>query len=172
MVGSWAILVGQMQEFQESSRVCERWCHQSFCHRNIIRITSDWSCSAKHKYGQKSWSKNGAELSIILLWSCHSAFCFGVTSHPWTKHVFSLSFCCFEIKRCFFQRVFWQKYFVDQTPTYKIKASQSWRLKVFWLRKWLDAWKWHEVTKQFWTYTSWNWTTHHITSFSSMHNDM
>jgi len=99
-------------------------------------------------------------------------FCFGVTSHPWMKHVFSLSFCCFEIKRCFFQRVFWQKYFVDQTPTYKIKASQSWRLKVFWLRKWLDAWKWHEVTKQFWTYTSWNWTTHHITSFSSMHNDM
>jgi len=32
-------------------------------------------------------------------------------------------------------------FFFYQTPTYKIKASQSWRLKVFWLRKWLDAWK-------------------------------
>jgi hypothetical protein len=38
--------------------------------------------------------------------------------------------------------------FIYQTPTYKIKASQSWRLKVVWLWKWLDAWKWHEVTKQ------------------------
>jgi len=158
-MGSSAISIEHLQEFQESRPddgeqetgwVCERWCHRSFCHQNIIRITSDRSCSAKHKYGQKSWSKNGAELSIILLWSCHSAFCFGVTPHPWTKHVFSLSFCCFEIKKCFFQRVFWQKknLFIYQTPTYKIKASQSWRLKVVWLWKWLDAWKWHEVTKQ------------------------
>jgi len=38
---------------------------------------------------------------------CNCAFCFGVTSHPWTKHVFPLASCCFEIKRCFFQRVFW-----------------------------------------------------------------
>jgi len=142
-MGSSAISIEHLQEFQESRPddgeqetgwVCERWCHRSFCHQNIIRITSDRSCSAKHKYGQKSWSKNGAELSIILLWSCHSAFCFGVTSHPWTKHVFSLSFCCFEIKKCFFQRVFWQKYiyilFIYQTPTYKIKASQSWRFKI------------------------------------------
>jgi hypothetical protein len=51
---------------------------------------------------------------------CHLAFCFGVTSHPWTKHIFSWSFCCFEIKRCFFQRVFWQKYFFDQTPKLKL----------------------------------------------------
>jgi hypothetical protein len=111
----------------------------------------EWSkLLGKHRYCQNSWSKKDVELSIMLLWNfCHSAFCFGVTSHPWMKHVFPLSSCCFEIKRCFFQRVFWQKYFVDQTPTYKIKASQSWRLKVFWLRKWLDAWKWHEVTKQF-----------------------
>jgi len=50
------------------------------------------------------------------------------------------------------------KYF-DKTPTCKIKDNQSWRLKVFWLQKWLNAWKWHEVTKQFWTHTSWNWTT-------------
>jgi hypothetical protein len=27
------------------------------------------------------------------------------------------------------------------------------------------AWKWHEVTNQFWTHTSWNWTTHHVAKF-------
>ena len=79
-------------------------------------------------------------------------FFFGVTSHPWTKHVFSLSFCCFEIKRCFFQRVFWQIYiyiYFYQTLTYKIKASQSWRLKVFWLLKWLDD-CWNDMIKKTW----------------------
>jgi hypothetical protein len=38
----------------------------------VTRTSSDWQkikkCLAKHKYCQKSWSKNGAELSIILLW--------------------------------------------------------------------------------------------------------
>jgi hypothetical protein len=35
---------------------------------NTLRMTSDRNCSAKHRYGQSSWSKNGAELSIILSW--------------------------------------------------------------------------------------------------------
>jgi hypothetical protein len=54
----------------------------------------------------------------------HFAFCFGVTSHPLTKHVFSLSLCCSKSMRCLFQCVFWQKK-NDRTPTCKIKASQS-----------------------------------------------
>ena len=37
---------------------------------------------------------------------CHLAFRFGVTSHPLTKHVFSLSLYCSESMRCFFQRLF------------------------------------------------------------------
>jgi len=64
-------------------------------------------------------------------------FCFVITSHPWTKHVFPLSSCCFEIKRCFFQRVFLQNILIRLQ--HAIKINQSWRLKVFWLQKWLDA---------------------------------
>ena len=102
---------------QGTSGVCEWECHWLYCPLNIFRMTCDRKCLEKHRYCQKSWFKNGDELSIILLWD--SAFCFGITSHPWTKHVFPLSSCCFEIKRCFFQRVFWQNMF-DQTPTCKV----------------------------------------------------
>jgi len=74
---SSASSIQQLQEFQElrpndgeqeASWVCERWCHWPYCHKNILRLTKDWKCLAKHKYCQKSWSKNGAELSIISLW--------------------------------------------------------------------------------------------------------
>jgi hypothetical protein len=73
-----------------------------------------------------------------------------------------LSLCCFEINRLF-SILFWQNILIKLQ--HAIKVNQSWRLKVFWLQKWLDAWKWHEVTKQFWTHTSWNWTTHHVAKF-------
>jgi len=157
MVGFWAILVQQMQDFQESSWVCERWCHRSFCHQNIIRITSDRNRSAKHRYGQSSWSKNGAELSIILLWilPCCLLFWGHISSFNETCLFFvSLLFWKHEM---FSLKVILTKYF-DQA-LHAIKINQSWRLKVFWLQKWLDAWKWNEVTKQFWTHTSWNSTT-------------
>ena len=107
-----------------------------------------------------SWFENGDEQSIILLWN--SAFCFGITSHPSTKHASLLSLCCFEINKCL---TFFFRQNILIKLQHAIKANQSWRLKVFWLQKWLYAWKWHEVTKQFWTHTFWNWTTHHIAKF-------
>jgi len=62
---------------------------------------------------------------------CLSAFCFGITSHPLTKHgFFSVSLLFWSQKMLSIS--FLIKYF-DQTPTCKIKANQSWRLKVFWL---------------------------------------
>jgi hypothetical protein len=115
----------------EQKRVCKWECHWLYCPPNIFRMTCDRKCLEKHRYCQKSWFKNGDELSIILLWD--SAFCFGITSHPWTKHVFPLSSCCFEIKRCFFQRVFLQNILIKLQ--HAIKINQSWRLKVFWLQK-------------------------------------
>ena len=169
MMGSSTISIEQLQEFQEASLkvseqgtsgACKGGCHWLYCPPNIIKITCDRKCLAKHRYCQKSWFKNGDELSIILLWN--SAFCFRITSHPSTKHVLFLSLCCFEINRCL-------AFYPDKTFFSKlqhaIKVNHSGRLKVFWLQKWLDAWKWHEVTKQFWTHTSWNWTTHHIAKF-------
>ena len=68
---------------------------------------------------------------------CYFAFCFGVTSYPWTKHVFPLSSCCFEIKRCFFQRVFWQNILIKLQHA-KLRLVNPKTLKVFWLQKWLN----------------------------------
>jgi len=68
---------------------------------------------------------------------CHFAVCFRVISHPWTKHVFPLSSCCFEINRCFFQRVFWQNILIKLQHA-KLRLVNPKRLEVFWLQKWLD----------------------------------
>jgi len=63
MVGSLAISIEQLQEFQEASpevgeqetsRVCEGGCHWLYCPPNILRMTSDRNCSAKHRYCQSS----------------------------------------------------------------------------------------------------------------------
>jgi hypothetical protein len=76
MVGSLAISIEQLQEFQEASpevgeqetsRVCEGGCHWLYCPPNILRMTSDRNCSAKHRYCQSSWSKKGVELSVIFV---------------------------------------------------------------------------------------------------------
>jgi len=75
---------------------------------------------------------------------CPSTFCFGVTSYPSTKHVLFWLFWNQQM----FNILFWQNILIKLQ--HAIKVNQSWRLKVFWLQKWLDAWKWHEVTKQFW----------------------
>ena len=72
--------------------------------------------------------RRGLICQSFCYWFLPFCILFGITSHPWMKHVFPLSFCCFEIKRCLFQRVFLTKYF-DQTPTCKIKASQSLKIK-------------------------------------------
>ena len=168
MMGSSTISIEQLQEFQEASLkvgeqetsgVVEGGCHWLYRSSNIFRMTYDRKCLAKHRYCQKSWFENGDEQSIILLWN--AAFCFGITSHPsetclafvsllfWNQQMFSI--------------LFWQNILIKLQ--HAIKVNQSGRLKVFWLQKWLYAWKWYEVTKQFWTHTSWNWTTHHITKF-------
>jgi hypothetical protein len=164
MVGSSAISVEQMQEIQESSLVCERWCHRSFFYQNILRMTSDRNCLARQKNCQRSWSKKGL--------NCQS-FCYGFLSFCilFRDHISSFNeTCLFFVSlllwnhEMFLSNGILTKYF-DQTPTCKIKDNQSWRLKVFWLQKWLDAWKWHKVTKQFWTHTSWNWATHYVAKF-------
>jgi len=93
---------------QETNRFCEGGCHWLYCPPNIFRMKCDRKCLAKHRYCKKSLFKNGDELSIILLWNF--AFCFGIRSHPLTKHVLFLSLCCFEINRClafYSDKIFW-----------------------------------------------------------------
>ena len=144
MVGSSAISIEQLQEFQEASpevgeqetsRLCEGGHHWLYCPSNIFKMTCDRKCLAKHRYYKKSLFKNGDELSIILWWNF--AFWLGITSHPWMKHVFPLSSCCFEIKRCFFQRVFWQNILIKLQHA-KLRLVNPKTLKVFWLQKWLN----------------------------------
>jgi hypothetical protein len=59
MVGSLAISIEQLQEFQEASPevgeqetsgVCEGGCHWLYYPPNIFRMTSDQNCLAKHRY--------------------------------------------------------------------------------------------------------------------------
>jgi hypothetical protein len=77
--------------------------------RNILRMTSDRNCLVKHRYCQSSWSKKDVDQSNHFCYEfCHSAFCFGITSHPSTKHVFSLFLCRSEVRRCL-KFHFWQK---------------------------------------------------------------
>ena len=116
MVGSSAISIEQLQESspevgeQETSEICEEACHWSFCHPNIIRITSNRSCSAKHRYCQKRWFKNGNELSIILL--CNVAF-FVLWSHLILER--NMSFLCLPVVlksrdasfKGYFYKIFW-----------------------------------------------------------------
>ena len=105
--------LNKTQEFQESSWVCERWCHKSCCRQNILRRTC-WS----KVFGKtqilpekliQEWWWMAPTMSIILLWN--SAFCSGITSHLSTKHAWLLSLCCFEINRCltffFSEKIFW-----------------------------------------------------------------
>jgi hypothetical protein len=127
---------------QKMRGICERGCHWLYCPPNIFRMTCDRKCLAKHIYCKKSWFKNGDELSIILLWNF--AFCFGITSHPSMKHVLFFVSLLFWNQQMF-SILFWQNILINLQ--HAIKVNQSWRLKVFWLQNWLDAWKWHEVTK-------------------------
>jgi len=55
---------------------------------------------------------------------CHFAFCFGVTSHPWTNTCISFVFLLFWNQEMLLLKGILTKYF-DQTPTCKIKANQS-----------------------------------------------
>jgi len=75
-------------------------------------------------------------INHIVMEFCHFAFYFGITSHLWTKHVFSLSICCSEIKRClafYFDKILWSN------SNMRLRLINLERLKVFWLQKWLDV---------------------------------
>jgi hypothetical protein len=169
IMGSSTISSEQLQELQElspkvgeqeTSGVCEGGYHWLYYPPNIFRITCDRKCLAKHRYCQKSWFKNGDELSIILLWN--SAFLFWDHISSFTETCLIFVSLLFWNQRMF-SILFWQNILIKLQ--HAMKVNQSWRLKVFWLQKWLDAWKWHEVIKQFWTHTSWNWAAHHIAKF-------
>ena len=100
------------------------------------------------------WTVNHIVMEFcILFWDHISSFnetCLAFISLLfWNQQMFSI--------------LFWQNILIKLQ--HAIKVNQSGRLEVFWLQKWLYAWKWHEVTKQFWTHTFWNWTTHHIAKF-------
>ena len=122
MMGSSTISSEQFQELQElspevgeqeTSIVCEGWCHWLYCPPNIIKMTCDRECLAKHRYCQKSLFKNGDELSIILLWN--SAFLFWDHISSFNETCLAFVFLLF-LKSTDVQHFILTKYF-DQTPT-------------------------------------------------------
>ena len=119
--------------------------------QNDMLIESAWPNTDIARTTNSKWWWMVPTMPIILLWN--SAFCFGITSHPLPKHVLLLSLCCFEINRCL-------TFYSDKNILIKlqhvIKNNQSWRYKVFWLQKWLDAcWNDMRWPNKFWALT-WN----------------
>jgi len=165
MVGSWAIFVEQMQEFQELSWVCERWGHRSFCRQNILKMTSDRNC------WQNTDMARVADPRRVLTCQIISVMDFVILHFVFGSHLifeWNMSVLCLLVvlksRDASFKGHFWQNIWIKLQ--HAIKINQSWRLKVFWLQKWLDAClKCYEVTKHFWTHTSWNWNTHHVAKF-------
>jgi hypothetical protein len=141
----WAIQLNSCKNFKNQVR---RWMSKrqvEFVKDDVINHIVTRT-SSKRQMIENVWqntdiarSKKRVNLSIILLWSfviLH--FCFGITSHPLTKHIFPLSLCCSESMRCLFQWVFWQ-IFLIKLQHVKLRLINLERLKVFWLQKWLDA---------------------------------
>jgi hypothetical protein len=99
--------------------------------------------------------------------NCQS-YCYGILHFVLGSHLIlqrnmsCLSLYCFEINRLF-SILFWQNILIKLQ--HAIKVNQSWRLKAFWLQKWLDAcWKDKRWPNKFWAHTQ-NWTIHHIAKF-------
>ena len=107
------------------------------------KLIQEWWWTVNHIVMEFCIFVLGLHLILQRNMSCFCLFVF------WNQQMFSI--------------LFWQNILIKLQ--HAIKVNQSGRLKVFWLQKWLYAWKWHKVTKQFWTHTSWNWTTHHIAKF-------
>ena len=128
MVGSSAISIEQLQESslevceQKTREICEGACPRSFYRQNIFRMTCDRKCLAKHRYCQKRWFNNGNELSIILL--CNVAFLFCDHISPFNETCLFVVFMLFWNQEILISNGILTKYF-DQTPTCKIKISQS-----------------------------------------------
>jgi hypothetical protein len=111
----------------------------------IPRTSSEWQVI--ENACQKSWSKNGDELSIILLWNFAILhFYFGITSHSLTKHVFSLFLCCSEVRRCLAFH-FWQNILIELQ--HAIKANQPRQINSILISEMTRCLlKWYGVTKQ------------------------
>jgi hypothetical protein len=88
-------------------------------------LTEDQKYLAKHKYCQKSRSKNGVELLIILLW-IFAILHFVLGSHLILER--NMSFLCLPVVLKSKDASF-KGYYFDQTPTCKIKTSQSSKIK-------------------------------------------
>jgi hypothetical protein len=87
---------------QDASWVCERWCHWLYCPPNIFRMTSDRKCLEKTDIARKANPRTAMNCQLYVMEFCHFAFCFGITSHSLTEHVFFfLSLCCSKVRRFF-----------------------------------------------------------------------
>ena len=114
MVGSSAISIEQMQEFQESSSVCERWCHRSFC----PRTSSEWHVIENVWQNTDIARKDDLRMAM----NCQS-YCCAMSHFLFCDHISSLNETCLS----FVFLLFWNqemllskgiftKYF-DQAPT-------------------------------------------------------
>ena len=91
----------------------------------------------------------------------------------WTANHIVLEFCILfwdhilsfnETCLAFVSLLFWNQNVLIKLQ-HAIKVNQSWRLKVFWLKKWLDScWNDMRWPNQFWAHTQ-VWTTHYIAMF-------
>ena len=110
MVGSWAIHLNSCKVFKNQDRMMVSKKQVEFVKDDVInhivtRTSSDWqkieNAWPNTNIARKADPRMVLNCPSFVVDFCHFAFCFGVTSHPWMKHVFSLSLCCSESMRFF-----------------------------------------------------------------------
>jgi len=89
-------------------------------------MTSDRKCLEKTDIARKANPRTAMNCQLYVMEFCHFAFCFGITSHSLTKHVFFLSLCCSKVRR-FLTFYFLQNILIELQ--HAIKASQLRKIK-------------------------------------------
>jgi hypothetical protein len=118
----------------------------------VARTSSEWYVIENAWQNTDIARKADSRMAMNCQSYCYGILHFVLGSHLILQRIMScLSLCCSEINRLF-SILFWQNILIKLQ--HAIKVNQSWRLKVFWLQKWLDAcWKNERWPNKFWAHT-------------------
>jgi hypothetical protein len=98
---------------------------------------------------------------VFFEWKYDMIFFFFIFERLGRMHENKIYFCfiifCNVLTKKEIKCVFWKKNLIELQHA-KLRLVNPKKLNVFWLQKWLDAWKWDEVTKKIYS-SHMNWTT-------------
>jgi hypothetical protein len=168
MVGFWAIHLNSCKIFKNRDQMMVSKKRVEFVKDDVFnhiftRTSSDWQ--KIENVWQSTNIARKADPRMVL--NCQS-FCCGVLPSCilFWGHISSFNETCLFIVSLLFWKheIFILKKKLIELQHAKLRLVNPKKLKVFWLQKWLDAWKWDEVTKKIFS-SHMNWTTHHVVKF-------